>query len=190
MSNANKIKKLGFGVVQSSLKEVSAKRLRNKAVHYLGQYASTERKLEQILVNFVKKKWPKISIDDAINHIEETVKWCREYGFVNDAEYAIMKIRSGRAKGYSTKQIKKRLVLAGLTEKVISCAFNETENSIQAEFEAALKMAKKKRIGPYAKSPIMDHENQIRQMARLARAGFSYEVCKNVFDYSEESEAN
>ena len=186
MNTANKIKKLRGERDQSFLVEVSPRRLRNKALHYLGRYASTEYRLKQVLVKFIKKKWPKIPINDSLDHIQETVNWCKECKFLNDAEYAFMKVKSGRAKGYSTKQIKKRLALAGLSTELVESAFNEAENTVEAEFQAALTLAKKKRIGPYATSPISDPKERMRQMARLARAGYSYKICKNVFDYLEE----
>ncbi|MEK9597993.1 MAG: regulatory protein RecX, partial [Alphaproteobacteria bacterium] len=126
-------------------------------------------------------------IDDAKDEIQETVNWCREYGFVNDAGYALMKVKSGRAKGYSAKQIKQKLAQAGISSQQVLEAFSKVGDTSDTEFQAALTMARKKRIGPYARTPIIDHEERTRQMARLARAGYSYEICKNVFDYLGES---
>ena len=187
MINANKNRKTADDEAPSTFRRVSLKRLKNKAAGYLGRYASTERKLTQVLIKFIKRKWPEISIDDAKDEIQETVKWCREYGFVNDASYVLMKVKSGRAKGYSAKQIKQKLALAGISSEEVLAAFSDVEDNSDTEFQAALTMARKKRIGPYARSPITDHEERTRQMARLARAGYSYEICKNVFDYLGES---
>ena len=183
MINANKNTKTARDEAPSTSRSVSLKRLKNKAAHYLGRYASTERKLKQVLIKFIKRKWPEISIDNAKDEIQETVNWCREYGFVNDAGYALMKIKSGRAKGYSAKQIKQKLAQAGISSQQVLAAFSEVEDTSDTEFQAALTMARKKRIGPYARAPIIDHKERTRQMARLARAGYSYEICKNVFDY-------
>ena len=187
MINTNENRKIDEEEVPSSSEKVNLKRLKNKAVHYLGRYASTEKKLTQVLIKFIKRKWPEISIDDARNEIRETVKWCCEHGFVNDAGYALMKIKSGRAKGYSARQIKQKLKLAGISSQEVLAAFISVENTSDTEFHAALMMARKKQLGPYARSPIIDHEERTRQMARLARAGYSYEICKNVFDYLGES---
>ena len=187
MINTNENRKIAEEEIPPSSEKVSLKRLKNKAAHYLGRYASTEKKLTQVLIKFIKKKWPEVSIDDVSDEIQETVKWCREHGFVNNAGYALMKVKSGRAKGYSAKQIKQKLTLAGISSREVLAAFINVEETSDTEFQAAIIMARKKRLGPYARSPIIDHEQRIRQMARLARAGYSYEICKNVFDYLGES---
>ena len=187
MINTNNNTKTAGKEAPSTSRSVSLKRLKNKAAHYLGRYSSTERKLNQVLIKFIKRKWPEISIDDAKDEIQETVKWCREYGFVNDSGYALMKVKSCRGKGYSAKQIKLKLAQAGISSQQALAAFSEVEDTSDTEFQAALTMARKKRIGPYARTPIIDHEERTRQMARLARAGYSYEICKNVFDYLGES---
>ena len=98
-----------------------------------------------------------------------------------------MKIRSGRLKGESAKQITKKLLNAGLSKSLIFRTLKEDENFFETEFEAALTMARKKRIGPFAQNPITNQVERNRQMARLARAGFNYEICKNVFDYLDET---
>ena len=186
MINLNKNEKTADRDTPSASRKVNLKRLKNKAVHYLGRYASTERKLVQVLIKFVKRKWPEISIDDVKEEIKETVEWCREYGFVNDADYALMKVKSGRAKGHSAKQIKQKLSYAGISSEEVLIAFRETKDTGDTEFQAALTAAQKKQIGPFARVPIIKPEERKRQMARLARAGYSYEICKNVFEYSGE----
>ena len=168
-------------------KIINPKRLKNKATHYLAKYASTEKKLTRILLKFSNKKWPEIENAETLEYIKNTVDWCRERGYVNDYEYMVMKISSGRSKGQSTKQIVQKLLRAGLSKSLISSELKEDENSYENEFKAALIMAKKKRIGPFSLHPITDQREKARQMRRLARAGFNYEICKNVFDYLGET---
>ena len=166
---------------------IHLKKLKNKAIHYLARFSSTEKKLTQILLNFTKKRCPEIELDEALKYIEETVVWCRENGYVNDYQYLVMKIRTGRLKGESAKQITKKLLNAGLPKSLIFKTLNGDENFFENEFEAALTMARKKRIGPFAHNPITNQIERNRQMARLARSGFNYEICKNVFDYLDET---
>ena len=169
---------------------VCQKNLKNKALNYLSKYASTEEKLRQILAKYCKRKWPQATIQDSAEHINETVKWCFKNGYVNDYDYMIMKINSGRLRGQSATLIKRKLLQAGLSKNIVLKAFTEDENHFENEFKAALVMAKKKRVGPFSLKPTNDKSERKRQIARLARAGFSYEICKNVFDYSIESKAN
>mgnify|MGYP000500939292 CR=1 FL=1 len=169
---------------------VCRKNLKNKALNYLSKYASTEEKLRQILAKYCKRKWPQATIQDSSENIKATVQWCSNNGYVNDYDYMIMKINSGRLKGQSATLIKQKLLQAGLSKNIVLKAFTEDENHFENEFKAALVMAKKKRIGPFSVKPNSDDAERRRQMARLARAGFNYEICKNVFDYSIESKAN
>ena len=113
--------------------------------------------------------------------------WCRENGYVNNYDYMVMKVRAGRSRGQSAKQITQKLFQAGLSKSLISSALLEDENFFEKEFKAALIMAKKKKIGPFSLIPVTDQTERTRQMARLARAGFNYEICKNVFDYLGET---
>ena len=92
---------------------IKLNKLKNKAIHYLARFSSTEKKLTQILLNFTKKRCPEIELDEASKHIEETVVWCRENGYVNDYQYLVTKIRTRRLKGESAKQITKKLLNAG-----------------------------------------------------------------------------
>ena len=96
---------------------INSKRLRNKAIHYLGRFASTEHKLADVLSKFVKRKYPDIPASKASEPIAETVAWCREYGFVNNAQFAEMKVKSGRRKGQSAKQLKQKLFQSGLSQE-------------------------------------------------------------------------
>ena len=56
MINTNKNRKIAEEEVLSSPEKVSLKRLKNKAAHYLGRYASTEKKLTQVLIKFMVRR--------------------------------------------------------------------------------------------------------------------------------------
>ena len=190
MKNANINKVTTKKNSKNQTSGVCQKNLMNKALNYLSKYASTEEKLRQTLAKYCKRKWPQATSQDSEEHIKETVKWCSKNGYVNDYDYMIMKINSGRLKGQSATLIKQKLLQAGLSKNIVLKAFKEDENHFENEFKAALIMAKKKRIGPFSLKPIDDKSERRRQIARLVRAGFNYEICKNVFDYSIESKAN
>lgn len=187
MDKPNKHKKPVQRAQKASAQKINPNRLKNKATHYLGRYASTEHKLTQILLKFAQRKWPEITQEEALIHIVDTVKWCREYGFVNDADYLQMKLRSGRQKGQSALQIKQKLFQAGLTQEMVATAFMGNENMKEEELQAAFTLARKKRIGPFSASKITEPAEKTKQIARLARAGFSYDICKKIFDYLDES---
>ena len=55
-------------------------------------------------------------------------------------------------------------------------------NSGNAEIEAALRYARRRRLGPYRVDREIATENRQRDLASLGRAGFSYDTARRVVD--------
>ena len=53
-------------------------------------------------------------------------------------------------------------------------------------FAAALKLAKKKKIGPFSPNKEIRKERRSKDLAILVRAGFDYDVAVKVLDMKEE----
>ena len=70
----------------------------------------------------------------------------------------------------------------GIDEEILSALLEDQEYD---EFEAALKLAKKKHIGPFRKDEEARFENRQKDMGTLVRAGFSYDVVQRVVGYEE-----
>lgn len=172
-------------------------RLMNKAVHYLGRYASSEAKLTEVLLRFAKRK-AKLDLETQADQellaaaISETVTRCRDFGYVNDQSFAEMKVRRARSQGKSRQMIRQMLRQAGLDPTQIDTVLaTEAEQGDRgedgqpdAEFKAALRAAQKKRIGPFrTKTPLEEEARaqEQKEMARLARAGFGFEIVQGVF---------
>ena len=50
-------------------------------------------------------------------------------------------------------------------------------------FEAAMKLARKKRIGPYCTDEQLRQERRTKDLAILVRAGFDYDVVQDVLSH-------
>ena len=155
------------------------KRLENKALHYLGRYASTEARLKEVLGRFAKRKMADEDPQRMGKLIDDMIKTCRDKGYVNDQVFAEQKTASLRRQGASRLQIKRKLYERGVADPVINQAISDydDDHDHDVEISAALIYARKRRLGPYRKPPIGQTEMKDgwrdRHYASLARAGYS-----------------
>jgi len=145
------------------------------AIYYLSKYSSSKKNLEYIL----KKKIRRISNDKKIrfvlyNEINLIISKLENQNLINDAEYAELKIRSLLNQAKSTNYIKQYLYRKGINQKLadkqISLFY---ENNKNLEKENALKFAKKKNL-------LDNDEDYVKKLSKFARAGFSYEIAKEI----------
>lgn len=158
------------------------KRLENKALHYLGRYASTEARLREVLSRFAQRKMPDEDPAHMRKMIDTMITSCVEKGYVDDSAFAAQKTASLRRGGNSRMAISRKLFQRGIDRDIINNAINDfdeehsLDHDYDAELEAALIYARKRRLGPYATLPIgkteMKEGWQNRHYASFARAGF------------------
>lgn len=155
------------------------KRLENKALHYLGRYASTQARLREVLKRFALRKMPDEEPERMAALVEKMVADCAAKGYVNDKVFAEQKTASLRRQGSSRFQIQRKLYEKGVDRDTIATAIqdHDDDNDHDTEVEAALIYARKRRLGPYARPPVGSLEMKDgwrdRHYASLARAGFS-----------------
>ena len=158
------------------------KRLLNKALHYLGRYQASRAKLRVILQRFAKRKLIKDQQDNSeeaaiAKAIEDIILLCVEYGYVNDEALAASRSRSAVYAGQSARQISAKLKQLGVDDEITKKALQKREEEWQdPEWAAILTAARKKKLGPFG-APC-DFEGQQKQMAKLARAGFSLDLIR------------
>ena len=168
------------------LKKITQQRLKNIALYYLKRYETSVANLRQVLqkrVNDYAYQNKEFDKHQAYAWIEEIIAdFCR-FNYVNDERFAELKIKDYQAMGKSVRYIKNKLKEKGVDAEIVNNLLEEQEYD---ELEAALKFAKKKRIGRFRPT---DKQGEYKQkdMAALARAGFSYdivcEVCQAEADF-------
>ena len=171
------------------------KRLENKALHYLGRYATTERRLAQVLGRFAQRKMDDEDPERMKLLIAKMVSSCVEKGYVNDKDFAAQKTASLRRQGSSRFQIKNKLFERGVNRDLIDEAIeeNDAEHEYDIEVHSALIYARKRRLGPYAKPPVGQDEMkegwQQKHYASLARAGYSRKTCGVIMELETKEDA-
>ncbi|WP_245259162.1 RecX family transcriptional regulator [Salinarimonas rosea] len=159
------------------------------ALAYLERFASSSENLRRVLARKVERRCRLRgeAPEAALALVEEAVARAVRGGLVDDAAYAQGRVASLRRRGGSRRAIAARLSAKGVAPETIDAALaGDAEARVaddpdaDPEMEAALALARRRRLGPFRTAARA--ENRERDLARLARAGFSYGVARAVVD--------
>ena len=157
--------------------------LRDLAYSYLERYSPSK---QQLKVHLLKKYLTKIkgtkSKKEVSNIIDEIILGLERNKILNDELYSDSKARMFLRIGYSLNKINQSLRNKGIETKYIKQSIDKIkEDEIEPDFVSALKLCKRRRIGPLR--PDANRELFFKKdMGILARGGFSYELSKRVLD--------
>ena len=148
-------------------------RLRELALRYVGKYATTRVKLRQYLTRKIRERgWAGERDAD----LERVADRFAELGLIDDAAYALAKSRSLSARGYGKRRLADQLRVAGVDEADgAEAAAHADEEAV----EAALRLAQRRRIGPYA-SEAADPVQREKWIAALVRAGHGFALANAI----------
>ena len=145
------------------------------AIYYLSKYSSSKKNLEYIL----KKKIRRISDEKKIRfqlykEIKIIIDKFEQLKLINDKIYAESKINTLLNQVKSKNYIKQYLIRKGVSSEVadeqISLFYEKNQN---LEKENALKFANKRNL-------LKDNKDYEKKLSKMARAGFSYEISKEI----------
>ena len=164
--------------------------LKDLAYSYLEKYSPSK---QQLKVYLLKKYLTKIkgtkSKKEVTSIIDEIVTNLEKNKIVNDELYSDSKARMFLRRGYSLNKINQSLRHKGIDGKYIKQSIDKIkEDQIEPDFVSALKLCKRRRIGPVR--PKSNRELFYKKdMGILARGGFSFDLSKRVLNL-ESSEFN
>tara|TARA_B100001250_G_scaffold143954_1_gene123222 strand:+ start:213 stop:776 length:564 start_codon:yes stop_codon:yes gene_type:complete len=167
--------------------QATIEEMRNFSSNYIEKFAPSKQQLKTYLLKkYLKAKLTKINKNDISNLIDIVISDLEKSKFVNDKFYSESKAKSLIQRGSSINKIRIYLINKGIEEKYIKNTINKIyENNNDQDFFSAIKVCKKKRIGPSR-----DNNNRPlfykKDMGVLARAGFDFEVSKKVIDLDKQ----
>lgn len=182
-------------------RKISSRYLENAALYYLQRYATSVENLRRVLTRKVNKScaFHETPPEPFYPEIEALLQRYIATGLLNDKTYAEGRVSSLRRQGRSRQAIAAKLQVKGLARDDIDAALETVDTETEAdndaghdaEFTAALKLAKKRKIGPYRTKPLPDdrllqRKQQQREMAVLARGGFSFDIAQRALAYDLE----
>lgn len=171
-----------------TVKKITPVRLRNIALYYLKRYDTTKAALRQVLMKRVNEYAyynPECDKSEAVSWIEDIISDFERYGYLDDRRFAENRCRDYIAAGKAKRYIVGKLKEKGVSDDVIERCFAEQEYNA---FDAALKLAKKKKIAAFRKEERERREMRQKDMAVLVRAGFDYDTVTAVVDYEPAEE--
>ncbi len=191
-------------------KKITLSYLTNAGLYYLQRFPASKAQFRKVMMRKIDrscKDHPDQDKDTLIPLLDEQVipKFI-DLGLINDALYSKGLASSLRRRGASTNGIVQKLRHKGLEPDDIHIALSDIDERIEesgqhadidldslggANFVAALTLARKKRIGPFSKTPPPDDQAEAahhrdKQMAKLARQGFSYDIVQRVITMNQD----
>lgn len=170
------------GAARGPLKKSS---LENAALHYLERHASSVDGLRRVLARRVERaaREERCDREEAAGWVAEIVARFAGSGLVDDRLFAEGKVASRRRRGESASRIRLALRQKGVDAEVIDGALAEQDGGDRAgaELEAAWRLARRRRLGPY-RPPEDRAAARQRDLASLARSGFDRATATAVVD--------
>ena len=146
------------------------------AINYLSKYSSSKTNLERILRNKIRRtNIEKKERFTLYNSIPEIIKKLEKNNLINDYNYATSKVNLFISHGKSKIFIKNYLFKKGIDEKLSSEIFMElNEEDSNWEIKSARTFARKKNF--------QNNNDNEKNLSKMARAGFSYEIAKKILE--------
>ncbi|WP_430252903.1 recombination regulator RecX [Neorhizobium sp. DAR64872/K0K18] len=149
---------------------------RNSAIYRLSKRMHTEKQLRQAITRKAREKFE----DIGDRQVEALAAFAVKFGYDNsaldDQAYAEVATRSAQRSGRSKRAISQRLVIKGIDRETASEAVADVN-----DLRAAVVLARKRAFGPFRRVEL-DQKRKAKELASFARAGFSSEIGRQVFE--------
>tara|TARA_Y100000590_G_scaffold235376_1_gene265034 strand:+ start:2347 stop:2910 length:564 start_codon:yes stop_codon:yes gene_type:complete len=167
--------------------QATVEEMRNFSFAYIEKYAPSKQQLKTYLLKkYLKNKIKDINKKNITDLIDIVLEDLEKNKFINDKFYSKSKAKSLINRGSSINKIRNYLLSKGIQDKYIKDAIDQIkDNNEDQDFFSAIKVCKKKRIGPSR-----DENNRAlfykKDISILARLGFSYEISKKVMELNKD----
>ena len=167
--------------------QVTIDEMRNFALSYVEKYAPSKQQLKiYLLKKYLKFSTSNVKKQDVNDLIDVVLSDLEKNKFINDKFYSSSKAKSMIKRGNSINKIRNYIISKGINDKFIKDTVEKIkEDNSDQDFFSAIKVCKKKRIGP---SRTEDNRTLFykKDISLLARNGFDYETSKKVMDIDKE----
>ena len=157
--------------------------IRNIAYRYIEKFSPSKQQLRTYLFKKLIKKGQKTtSKKEIFNLIDSVIITLIDKKFLSDKYYSDTKSKIFYRRGYSLNKIRYNLIKKGVDQKYIKDSISKIkENESDPDFFSAIKMCKRRRIGPSREESNRSLFYK-KDISILARSGFSYETSRKVLD--------
>lgn len=163
--------------------------LHNAGLYYLQRFAASTTQFRKIMARKIDNSCrvhPEQDRAACLSMLDNLIETFSRSGLLNDEVYATGTIRTLRQRGLSAQAIMAKMNSKGIVGSMTRRILNEIDANTRGnpQLVAALKHARRRRIGPFAaeKSEPVDNQNRQRELASLARGGFDFEIARQALD--------
>ena len=154
---------------------LTAERLEELALAYVGRFATTRMKLVAYLGRKVRERgWEGAREPD----VEAIAERFASRGYIDDAGYALARSSALSSRGYGPRRVGQSLRAAGISDEDGEAA---RELAASRSVEAAVRFAERRRIGPFG-SGSSDPKARERALAAMIRAGHGFALARAIVD--------
>ena len=157
--------------------ETTIEEMRNFAFAYIEKYTPSKQQLKiYLLKKYLKSSNPSVKKKDKTDLIDLVTEDLEKTKFISDKFYSDSKAKNLIQRGSSINKIRNYLISKGIKDKYIKETISKIkEKNEDQDFFSAIKICKKKRIGP-----ARDQDNRSlfykKDISILARSGFDFET--------------
>ena len=169
-------------------RKATAKHLDNAALYYLQRFATSAENLRRVLTRKVDRSayFHGTDADEGRAHVDGLIDRFKRSGLLDDGVFARARAANLHRRGNSARMIRGKLRQKGVADDDIEDALEALgkdggKDSTGTEMEAAVNYARRRQLGPFFTGKVSDDTRE-KQLAALARAGFSYDVARQVIE--------
>ncbi len=160
--------------------------LRSEAASHLQRWPASEVRIRRLMWKRVKRaqSFHGGSPEDAVGLVNEAIASLIVATLIDDARLAQLWVVSLRRRGTSRRLIRQKLREKGVAPSHIEEALSDSSSDEEGdpELASAVAYAKRRRLGPYRKPYDECWERKRKDMATLARVGFSFGIAKEIIE--------
>jgi regulatory protein len=165
-------------------RKATPKSLENAALYHLERFSSSAANLRRVLMRRVERsaRAHDTDRDEGAAAVDDIVRRFVAAGILNDAAYAAARAGTLHRRGASARKIRGSLMQKGVAGDDIETALAALRDEAEdPEFAAAVRLARRRRLGPYRPEPDREARRE-KDLAALARAGFGYDIARKVIE--------
>jgi len=154
---------------------LDAKALERLALSYVGRYATTRAKLRAYVARkLAERGWG----GEGEAPVEPLVERLVRLGYIDDRAFAAARAASLQRRGYGARRVDQALHGAGIDPEDSGEARQIAQDGA---WEAALRYAERRRIGPFAAAP-PDRQAREKAFAAMMRAGHPVAIARRLIE--------
>jgi regulatory protein len=165
-------------------RKATATYLENAALYYLQRFSSSAANLRRVMIRKVEKSahCHGTEPDEGAALVDAMIERYLSSGLLDDAVYASGRTRALHRRGASARSIRATLRGKGVAGSIIDDALaGLAQDGGDPELVAAARLARRRRLGPYRTGDEREKRRE-KDLAALARAGFSYGTARRVIE--------